>query len=92
MEDQEDNLPTDGKKYYMSHSEYFYSEKEKDNIYSGIPISMRNQINFLDPMKLSQLVCASNRSEAKKAVLNQLNKEGKYIVTKCRIDYLIVGD
>jgi hypothetical protein len=92
MEDQEDNLPTDGKKYYMSHSEYFYSEKEKDNIYSDIPISMRNQINFLDPMKLSQLVCASNRSEAKKAVLNQLNKEGKYIVTKCRIDYLIVGD
>jgi len=92
MEDLNDNLPTVGKKYYMSHSEYFYSEKEKDNIYASMPISIRNGINFSEPMKLTQLVCATNIEKARKAVRNQLEKEGKFIVTKCRIDFLIVGD
>lgn len=92
MEDINDNLPTDGKRYYMSHSEYFYSEKEKDRIYSSMPISMRNEINFSEPMKLSQLVCASNLEKAREAVKNQLEKDGRFIVTKCRIDFLIVGE
>ena len=92
MEDINDNLPTDGKRYYMSHSECFYSEKEKDRIYSSMPISMRNEINFSEPMKLSQLVCASNLEKAREAVKNQLEKDGRFIVTKCRIDFLIVGE
>lgn len=92
MEDTNDNLPTEGKRYYMSHSEYFYSDKEKDKIYGGLPISMRNEINFKEPMKLTQLVCASDMEKARKAVTSQLEKEGRFIVTMCRIDYLIVGD
>lgn len=87
MEDINDNLPTEGKRYYMSHSEYFYSKtKEAELIEEGWVI------NFQSPMKLSQLVCASNIENARKAIKNQLEKNGKYIVTICRIDYLIVGE
>lgn len=87
MEDINDNLPTEGKRYYMSHSEYFYSKKEEDNL-KGMNI----KIDFYKTMELSQLVCASNVEKAREAIKNQLEKSGKYIVTKCRIDFLIVGE
>ena len=74
MEDLEDNLSTAGKKYYLSHSEYFYSDKEKDKICAGMEISKRNKIDFLKPMKLTQLVCASDLEKAREAVTNQLEK------------------
>jgi ribulose 1,5-bisphosphate synthetase/thiazole synthase len=48
-------------------------------------------MDFNIPMKLTQLVCASNMENAKQAVKNQLEKSGKFIMTMCRIDYLIVG-
>lgn len=87
MEDIDDNLPTEGKRYYMSHSEFFYSDSEKEKLRK-----IASDINFYVPMTLSQLVCASNMENARKAVINQLEKEGRYLVTKCRIDYLIVGE
>jgi hypothetical protein len=87
MEDINDDLPTDGKRYYMSHSEYFYTDDFKNKLNERFPGH-----DFSIEMKLSQLVCASNIVNARKAVKYQLEKDEKYIVTKCRIDYLIVGE
>lgn len=87
MEDMNDNLPTEWKRYYMSHSQYFYSAKEETN-FKELGIDM----DFNIPMRLTQLVCASNMENARQAVKSQLEKSGKFIVTMCRIDYLIVGE
>lgn len=86
-EDINDNLSTKGKRYYMSHSEYVYT-KEWQNKF----IEMGKPFEFNEPIKLSQLVCATNMELARKAVTNQLEKSGEFLVLKCRIDYLIVGE
>jgi len=85
MEDFEDNISIDGKRFYMSHSEYFYSDEEKNKI-------TLTDMDFSKPMQITQLVCASNIENARKAVVNAIEKEGRFVVTKCRIDFLIIGD
>lgn len=84
MEDLEDNLPTEGKRYYMSHSEYTYSDKNP--MLQAMP-----QLKY-HVFDISMLVCATDMEKARKAVKSVLEKEGMNIVTKCRIDYLIVGE
>jgi hypothetical protein len=90
MEDLEDNLPTIGKRYYLSHSEYYYTDKAKKNILEYAPSFDISYLN--EQKKLTQLVCASNLENARKAVTNQLEESGQYRVTRCRIDYLVIGD
>jgi len=87
MEDIKDNLPTEGKRYYLSHSEYVFTKsyleeqgKEFEELFAK------------EPLKMTQLVCASDMEKAREAVVNQLEKDKKFLVLKCRIDYLIVGD
>jgi len=87
MEDILDNLLTEGKRYYMSHSEFFFSKNEEENMKK-----LGAKIDFSKPMKISQLVCASNIENAKTAVKASIEKSGQYVVAKCRIDFLIVGD
>ncbi len=85
MEDVNDNLPTEGKRYYMSHSEYFFTDEYREK--NNIPDSMKYH-----EFKLTQLVCATNQEKAREAVIRQLEGNKTYLVTKCRIDNLIVGD
>ncbi|WP_179022039.1 hypothetical protein [Winogradskyella forsetii] len=87
MEDLNDNLSTKGKRYYMSHSEYVYTDKWRDKFKE-----MDKFFDFNEPIKLSQLVCATNIDLARKAVIRQLEKSGEFLVLKCRVDYLIVGE
>lgn len=84
MEDINDNLPTEGKRYYMSHSEYTYSDKH--------PILIAMPGLKYETFEISMLVCASDMEKAREAVKNTLEKDDRNIVTKCRIDYLIVGE
>ncbi len=87
MEDINDNLPTEGKRYYLSHSEYVYSNSYLMNQEKDFMERFKDET-----FKLTQLVCASDLEKAQKAVTNQLEKDKKFLVLKCRIDYLIVGD
>jgi hypothetical protein len=84
MEDLQDNLPTAGKRYYMSHSQYTYTDKHPKVI--AMP-----ELKYKS-FDISMLVCASDMEKARIAVKNVLEREGRNIVTKCRIDYLVVGD
>ncbi|MCV9934564.1 hypothetical protein OIU80_19965 [Flavobacterium sp. LS1R47] len=68
----------------MSHSEYSYSDKNP--ILTAMP-SLK-----YESFQISMLVCASDMEKAKTAVKKVLERDGMNIVTKCRIDYLIVGD
>ena len=87
MEDVKDNLSTENKRYYMSHSEYLYSEKEQEKLKKiGV------EIDFNKRIKLRQLVCATDMLNARAAVTSQLERNGEFLVLKCRIDYLIIGD
>lgn len=77
-QDFQDNLPTKGKRYYMSHVDYVF---KKDSIEFKM---------FGDEVqKITQLVCASNMENARKAVEVSLGKNK--LILKNRIDYLIVG-
>jgi len=80
MEDIEDNLPTEGKKYYMSHSDWVHNET-----------NVLFQFSHGATQTITQLVCASSRENARKAVTEALEKED-VTVLRCRIDYLIVGE
>lgn len=85
MEDFKDNLPTEGKRYYLSHSEYFLREEYLKKM--ELPLSFMD-----DKITLTQLVCATNQEKAREAVLRQLEGNGVYMVTQCRIDNLVVGE
>lgn len=89
MEDIKDNINTADKRYYMSHTEYVYSDKAKSDFKR---LEAASLFNFNDTLKLSQLVCATNQESAKKAVTKSIEESGEYLVLKCRIDYLIVGE
>lgn len=75
------------KHYYLSHCEYFYSDSEQKKL-SELGI----KVDFNIPMKLTQLVSASDRDKARNAVKPHMERNNKYIVTRCRIDFLIVGE
>jgi len=77
-EDLEDNLPTKGKRYYMSHTDYAYKQDSEEFKFVGGEI-----------FSLDQLVCASNMENARKAVEKQLGDDK--MILGIRIDYLIVG-
>lgn len=77
-QDFDDNLPTKGKRYYMSHVDYVFKE-------SSIEFRMFGN----EVQKISQLVCATNMENARKAVEASLGDNK--IVLKNRIDYLVVG-
>lgn len=79
MEDIHDNLPTIGKRYYMSHAEYQY--KKDSEVYKLIGDEVQ---------KISQLVCASNMENARRAVEKSLGDDKIFL--RIRIDYLIIGD
>ncbi len=87
MEDINDNLPTEGKKYYNSRTEYVFTDEYMKSVDEGFYLKFKNEL-----FKLDQLVCASNMENARKAVKDELEKSKQYLVLKCRIDYLIVGD
>lgn len=78
-EDFKDNLSTKGKRYYMSHVDFVYREDSIEFKMFGKEIQ-----------KISQLVCASNMENARKAVEVSLGKNK--MILKNRIDYLIVGN
>jgi O6-methylguanine-DNA--protein-cysteine methyltransferase len=80
MEDIQDNMPTEGKKWYMSHSDWVHNETNVLFSFSHGKVQ-----------SISQLVCASNRENARKAVTAAL-EANDVTVLKCRIDYLIVGE
>jgi hypothetical protein len=88
MEDINDNLPTESKRYYLSHSEYVF----RDEYIEAFPKKLQNKFKQKDVFKLTQLVCASNMKEARRAIIKQLELDGHNLVLKCRIDNLIVGD
>lgn len=80
MEDEKDNLSTEGKRYYMSHSDWVHN---KTNVLFQFS---EGKIQTID-----QLVCASNKENAKKAVIEALEKNDVTVV-RCRIDNLIIGE
>lgn len=83
MEDYNDEKSHEGKKYYMSHATYMYNKEHPLFQMFG------NHENTV-----SQLVCASNRENARKAIeASILGDTGKHITfLKIRIDNPVVGD
>jgi hypothetical protein len=80
MEDLNDNLPTEGKRYYLSHTEYVLTKTNPSfDVLGG------------EVFKLTQLVCATNAENARKAIINQIEKNNNKLIIQCRVDYLIVG-
>ena len=86
MEDLNDNMHTHGKRYYFSKCEWVYTEKYLKSLGEGLKAKFTGVV-FKDKF----LVCASNRENAQQAVTNMLEKDGKNLVLKARIDNLIVG-
>ena len=87
MEDIQDNLPTEGKRYYNSTTEYDFTDKYLKELGEVFESKFKHEL-----FVLGQLVCASNKDEARKAVIAQMDLSKNKLVLKCRIDNLIVGN
>lgn len=83
MEDFKDEMSHKGKKYYLSHVEWVYKDT-----------SPLFKMFGNDRQKMTQLVCASDIEEAKKAVEDALMKSNgeDIVIIKNRIDHPIVGN
>lgn len=72
----------------MSHSEYCFNpdhiKKTSDN---EIKHAMEEE-----RFKISQLVLASTKENARIAVINSIEENGQFLVLRCRIDDLIIGE
>ena len=76
------------KNYYLSKSKYCFSQQ----YISEIKTEKVKAAMLSETFESTLLVQASNPENARIAVIKSIEKDGQFVVIKCRIDDPIIGD